>query len=111
MLKKVGIVCSLVILSALPALAAKAPEKPSAVRIGEGDASGWPHISDIQVKHRLPSVARPNEAPGEDLVFEQNWGSCQGNSVCGLTYAACYTRMYASCQDRLGGSGDPCQGC
>ena len=48
---------------------------------------------------------------GEGLVIEQNWGGCQGNSVCGLTNGSCYIRMYATCQDRLTGTGDPCQGC
>jgi hypothetical protein len=111
MLKKAGILCSLVVLMAMPALAAKAPEHPADAKISEGDAGGWPHVAEIQIKHRLPPVARPNVGEGEELVIEQNWGGCQGNSVCGLTWGACYTRMYATCQDRLEGSGDPCQAC
>ena len=109
--KNVRILCLLSVLIALPSLTASAAERSAPARITEGDAGGWPHVAAVQVKHRLPSTVHTNEADGEGLVIEQNWGGCQGNSVCGLTNGSCYIRMYATCQDRLTGTGDPCQGC
>jgi hypothetical protein len=90
------------------ALAASAAEQAKT----ESGADGWPHVAKIQVKHQLPREVRTNEADGEmGMVEAFPWGGCNSNNACGLTNNGCYLRPYATCQDRLAGSGDPCQGC
>jgi len=78
----------------------------------------WPSVSVNQAHHPVvtPLIGCGGDPSGPCQNDWGNgggggWSTCTTDHVCSLSYGSCWFKVYARCQNRTSGSGDPCQSC